>query len=65
MGIPGGSVVKNLPANAGDEGLTPELGRPPGEGNGKPLQYLAWDIPWAEKPGGLQLMPLQIESETT
>ena len=65
MGIPGGSVVKNLPANAGDKGLTPGLGRPPGEGNGKPLQYLAWDIPWTEKPGGLHLMQLQIESETT
>ena len=36
---PGGSVVKNLPANARDAGLTPGLGRSPGEGNGKPLQY--------------------------
>ena len=23
------------------------------EGNGKPLQYLAWRIPWTEEPGGL------------
>ena len=35
-------VVKNLPANAGDErdvGLIPGLGRSPGVGNGNPLQY--------------------------
>ena len=29
----------NLFANAGDVGLTPGLGRSPGEGNGNPLQY--------------------------
>ena len=38
-GFPGGSVVKNLSGNAGDTGLVPGLGRSPGEGNGKPLQY--------------------------
>ena len=32
-------MVKNLPANAGDMGLIPGLGRSPGEGNGNPLQY--------------------------
>ena len=32
--IPGGSVVKNSPANAGDMGLIPGSGRSPGEGNG-------------------------------
>ena len=32
-------TVKNLPANAGDVGLTPESGRSPGEGNGYLLQY--------------------------
>ena len=36
---PGGSVVKNLPANAGDAGLIPGSGRSPGEGNGYLLQY--------------------------
>ena len=39
MGFPGGSVVKNLPANAGDLGSIPGLGRSPGEGNGYTLQY--------------------------
>ena len=37
--FPGGSVVKKPPANAGDPGLIPRLGRSPGEGNGNPLQY--------------------------
>ena len=32
-------MVKNPPANAGDAGLIPGLGRSPGEGNGTPLQY--------------------------
>ena len=39
MGFPGGSLVKNLPASAEDMGLTPRLGRSPGEGNGNPFQY--------------------------
>ena len=32
-------MVKNLPANTGDEGLIPGSGRSPGEGNGNPVQY--------------------------
>ena len=39
MGFPGGSAVKNLPANAGDTGSIPGLGRSSGEQNGNPLQY--------------------------
>ena len=38
-GFLGDSVVENLPANIGDAGLIPELGRSPGGGNGNPLQY--------------------------
>ena len=38
-GFPGGSVVKNPPANAADTGVTPGLERSPGEGDGNPLQY--------------------------
>ena len=37
-GFPGGSVVRNLPADAGDAGLIPGWGRFPGGGNGNPLQ---------------------------
>ena len=36
--FPGGTVVKNLPANAEDSGSTPRWGRSPGVGNGNPLQ---------------------------
>ena len=32
-------MVKNLPANAGDESSIPEWGRSPGQGIGNPLQY--------------------------
>ena len=39
MDFPGGTVVKNSPANSGDAGSVPESGRSPGVGNGHPLQY--------------------------
>ena len=38
-GFPGGSVVKNPPANAGDMGLIPGFERSAKEGSDKPLQY--------------------------
>ena len=60
--FPGGSVRKNLSANAldaGDAGSIPGLGRSPGEGNGNPLQYSCRKIPWMEEPGGLQSMGSQ------
>ena len=44
-GFPGGSVVKNLPANARDVGSVPTLGRSPGERNGNPLQYSCLENP--------------------
>ena len=39
VGVLGGSVVKNLPANAGDVGSIPGSGRSPRGGNGTLLQY--------------------------
>ena len=45
MGFPGGSVVKTAPANAGDTGLIPELGRSPGGGHGNTLQYFCLENP--------------------
>ena len=42
LGFQGGSVVKSLPANAGDTrdaGLIPRLGRSPGTAKGNSLQY--------------------------
>ena len=44
-GFLGGSAVENLPANSGDVGLIPELGRSPGEGNGNLLQYSSLEKP--------------------
>ena len=41
-GFPGGSAIKNLPANAGDAGdvgSMPGTTRFPQEGSGNPLQY--------------------------
>ena len=38
-GSPGHSMVKNLPANAGDTGSVSGSGRSPGEGNSNLCQY--------------------------
>ena len=45
LGFPPGSVVKTLPANAGDLDLIPGSGRSPGEGNSNPLQYSCLENP--------------------
>ena len=48
LGFSGGSVVKNMPANAGDErdvDLTPGLERSPGGENGNPFQYFCLKNP--------------------
>ena len=48
MNLSGGSVVKKLPGKAGDTGdggLIPGLGKPPGGGNGNPLQYSCLENP--------------------
>ena len=54
------TVVKNLPASAGDAGDSGSilgLGLSYGGGNGKPVQYSC--LKWTEGPGGLQSMRLQ------
>ena len=48
LDFPGGAVVKNFPAKAGDirnMGSIPGSRRPPGEGNGNPLQYSRLENP--------------------
>ena len=45
VGFPGGTVIKNLPANAGDAGSIPGSRRSAGEGNGYPLQYSGLENP--------------------
>ena len=57
MRFPCGSVVKNLPANAGDVGYIPGSGRAPEGGNGTPLQYSCLENPMnREEPGRIQSM---------
>ena len=55
---PGGPVSKESACNVGDRDLIPGWGRSPGKGNGN-LLSIAWEIPWTEKPGGLQSMESQ------
>ena len=59
LGFPGGSAVKNPPANAGDEGSNSGSGRSPGGGHATHSSVLAWEIPGTEEPGGLQTRGLQ------
>ena len=53
MGFTGRSVVKNLPANAGDMGLIPGSIRFPGGRHGNPLQYSCLGNLVDEEPGRL------------
>ena len=64
MSFPGGSEVKNPPANAGDMGLIPGLKRSLEKEMATQSSILAWEISWTEEPSGLQSMGLQ-ESDTT
>ena len=47
--FPGGTVVKNMPATAGDMGSILGWGRSPGEGNGNPLQYSCLENPMEQR----------------
>ena len=59
MDFPGDSVVKNLPAK--QEVWVPSLTREDllEKEIATCSNILAWRIPWAEEPGGLQSMGLQ------
>ena len=48
-----------------DVSSIPGWGRSSGEGNGNPLQFLAWRIPWTEEPGRLQSMGSQSRTRLT
>ena len=62
-GFPSGSVVKNLPANAGSPAgdAVQSLGRedPLEKEMATHSSILAWRIPWTEEPGGLQFVGSQ------
>ena len=59
VGLPCGAVVKNQPASATDMGSIPGSDNPLGKEMATPSSILAWEIPWPEKPGGLQSIGLQ------
>ena len=67
MGFSGGSVVKNLPANAGNTSSIARSGGSSGEGNGNPLQNFALENPmdkgvWqANSPSGHKRYNLETE----
>ena len=55
-------MVKKPPVNAGDlkdVGTIPGWGRSPEEGMAIHSSILAWKIPWAEEPGGLESIASQ------
>ena len=65
MGFPGGSVVKNPPANAGDMGSFPGSGKSPGEGNGNPFQYSCLGNPTDRGAWWATVHGVTKESDTT
>ena len=69
-GFLGGSVVKNSPANEGDPGSIPDLGRSPAEGNGNLLKYSCLGNPmdrgaWQATIHGLAQTWTQLSNWTT
>ena len=54
MDFPDGSVVKNLPAHAGDTDLILGQEDPLEKEIATHSSILAWEIPWTEEPGRLQ-----------
>ena len=71
-GFSGGTVIKNLPASAGDTGdlgSIPDLGRSPGVGSGNPLQYSRLEDPtdreaWWDIVRGVAKSQTQLSAHT-
>ena len=59
MGVPGDSVVKNLSAKQEIWVLSLDQEDPLEKEKATRSNILAWRIPWAEEPGGLQSMGSQ------
>ena len=65
MGFPGGPVVKDLPANAGNSGSIPGSGRSPEGGNGNPLQYFCLGNPMDRRAWRATVHEVARESDKT
>ena len=65
QGCPGGSGVKNLPYNAGDENLIPGWGRCPVRGNGNALQYSSLGNPMDRRAWEATVHGVTNESDKT
>ena len=70
LGFPGGSVLKNLPANAGDADSVVRLGKSARRGNGSPLQYCCLGSPteevwWATVHGVAKKGQILLSDQTT
>ena len=69
-GFPGGSEIKNPPANTEDSVLIPRSGRSPEEGNGNPPQYSCLENPmdrgaWWVTVHGVTKSWTQLRDKTT
>ena len=58
-GFPGGSMVRNPPANIGDASSIPRMGRSLEKEMATHSSTLVWEISWTEEPGRLLSMGLQ------
>ena len=71
LGFPGGSVLKNLPANAGDADSIFRLGKSARKENGSPLQYSCLGSPtegevwWATVHGVTKKSRILLSDQTT
>ena len=64
MSFPGGSVVRNPPANAGDVSLIPRWGKSSGEGDGNPVQYSCLGNPMDRGAWGVATVHRVTKSQT-
>ena len=64
-GFPGDSGVKNLPTMQETQVQYLCWDDPPEKEMATHSSILAWEIPWTEKPGGLQSIGVTKESDTT
>ena len=59
LGFPGGSLVKDPPANADVDLIFPGWEDPLQEEMATNSSILVWKVPWTEEPGGLEFMGSQ------